>query len=178
MDHPVFVPGNNRNGGQQNHDQTCTKQPPATTRHKESTPITQESDTSSSINTVEIVSFNDISQAAFSPSTVLKYQTYQIKWNSYCIQNTVSNVHPKISELPDHFIHLYNSGASCSAISSSKRALSPMLFLLPYSSILEDPQIIKYFKGVCNLSPPTQKITFAWDVKILFDYFNQTSNFN
>ena len=49
MDHPVLVPSNNGNGSLQNHDQTCTKQPPATTRHKESTSITQESDPSSSL---------------------------------------------------------------------------------------------------------------------------------
>ena len=52
MDHPVLVPSNNGNGGQRNHDQIYAKQPPTTTRHKESTPITQESDPSSSMNTV------------------------------------------------------------------------------------------------------------------------------
>ena len=46
------------------------------------------------------------------------------------------------------------------------------MFLPPHSSLLERPQIIKYFKGVYNLRRPTQKIKFAWDVKILFDYFN------
>ena len=55
MGHPVLVPSNNENSGQRNHDQTFTKQPPATTRYQESTPITQESDPSCSINTVEIV---------------------------------------------------------------------------------------------------------------------------
>ena len=44
-------------------------------------------------------------------------------------------------------------------------------FLPPYSSILEDPQIIKNFKGVYNVRPPSQKIVFFWDVNILFDYF-------
>ena len=34
------------------------------------------------------------------------------------------------------------------------------MFLSPYSSILEHPQIIKYFKGVYNLRPPTQKTLF------------------
>ena len=47
-----------------------------------------------------------------------------------------------------------------------------VLFLPPYSSILEDPQIIKNFKGVYNVRPPSQKIVFLWDVNILFDYFN------
>ena len=55
MDLPVLVPSNNGNGNYRNHDQTCTKQPPVTTRHKESTPITQESGPSSSTDTVEIV---------------------------------------------------------------------------------------------------------------------------
>ena len=45
--------------------------------------------------------------------------------------------------------------------------------LPPYLSILEHPEIIKYFKGVYNLRSPTQKITFVWDVQILFDYFNR-----
>ena len=52
MDQPVLVPSNNGNGGQRNHDQIYAKQPPTTTRHKESTPITQESAPSSSMNTV------------------------------------------------------------------------------------------------------------------------------
>ena len=62
--------------------------------------------------------------------------------------------------------------ASYSVLNSSKSALSHIVFLSPYSSILEHPQIIKYFKGVYNLRPPTQKKTFAWDVKTLFDYFS------
>ena len=82
MDQPVLVPSINGNGNRQNHDQTCTKQLTATTRPKETTPITQESDTSSSIDTVEIVNSNDILQAALRPSTMLKYKTYQKKWNN------------------------------------------------------------------------------------------------
>ena len=169
MDHAVLVPNNNENGNQQNHDQTCTRQPSATTRQKETTPITQESDASTSINTVEIVSSNDILQVALRPSTILKYKTYQTKWNNYCMQNNISHIQPKISELLDYFTHLYNSGVSYSVLNSSKSALSHIVFLPPYSSILEHPQIINYFKGVYNLRPPTQKITFVCDVKILFD---------
>ena len=170
MDHPVVVPSNNGNGGQWNQDQTFTKQPPATTRHKESAPITQESDPSSSINTVEMVSSNDIFQAALRPSAILKYKTYQTKWNNYCMQNNISHIQPKISELLDFFTHLYNSGASYSVLNSCKSALSHIVVFPPYSSILEHQQIKKYFKGVYNLKPPTKIATFAWDVKILFDY--------
>ena len=72
----------------------------------------------------------------------------------------------------DYFTHLYNSGASYSVLNPIKSVLSQIVFLPPYLSILEHPQIIKYFKGVYDLRPPTQKITFVWDVQILFDYFN------
>ena len=121
-------------------DQTCTKQPPATTRQKETKPITPESDPSSSINTVEIVSSND---TALRPSIILKYQTYQINWNNYCMQNNISYIQPKISELLDYFTNLYNSRASYSVLNSSKSALSHIVpslspslsYLSPYSSI-------------------------------------------
>ena len=53
MDYLVLAPSNNGNSSQRNHNQTCTKQPPATTRQREITPITQELDPTSSINTVE-----------------------------------------------------------------------------------------------------------------------------
>ena len=46
---------------------------------KQTTPITQESDPNSSIDTAEIVSSSDILQAALGPSTILKYKTYQVK---------------------------------------------------------------------------------------------------
>ena len=98
MDHPVLVPSNNGN-----------ENPPATTRQKETTPITQKPDASSSIDTV---SSNDILQVALRPSTILKYKTYQTKWNNYFMQNNILHIQPKISELPDYFTQLYNSGAS------------------------------------------------------------------
>ena len=157
MDNPVLVPSNNGYGNQRNQDQTCTRQHPATTRQKETAPITQESDASSNINTVEIVSSNNILKAALRPSTILKYKTYQTKWNNYCMQNNISHIQPKISELLDYYIHLYNSGASYGVLNSSKSALSHIVFLSPYSSILEHPQIVKYFKGVYNFKASNSK---------------------
>ena len=39
MDHPVLVPSNEGNGNQWNHNQTYTKQPPATTEQKNAHPL-------------------------------------------------------------------------------------------------------------------------------------------
>lgn len=60
MNHPVLVPSNDGNGSQRNHNQTCTTQPPVSTKQGESTPITKEFDHSSCNNTVEAVKSNDI----------------------------------------------------------------------------------------------------------------------
>ena len=87
-----MVPSNKGNDSQRNHSQNCTKQPPSATRQKETSPIPQESDLSSSINTVEILSSNDILQAALRLSTILKYKTYQTNWNSCCMQNNISHI--------------------------------------------------------------------------------------
>ena len=92
MDHPVLVHSNNGNCNKRYRNQTCTKQPPATTKQKQTSPITQESDPSNSINTVEIVSSNDILQAALRPSTIRKYKTYKTKWNNYRMQKNISHI--------------------------------------------------------------------------------------
>ena len=115
---------------------------------------------------MEIVSSNDILQVALRPSTILTYKTYKTK-------RTITAC--KIMYLTyslDYFTHLYNSGASYNVLNSSKSALSHIVFLSIYSFILEHPKIIKYFKGVYILRPPSQKITLVWDVKILVDYFS------
>ena len=108
MDHRVLVRSNNKNDNHRNQNYTCTKQPPATTRQKQTTHITPESDPGSSNNTVERVNSNNILQAALRPSTILKYKTYQTKWYNYCTQKNISHIQPKISELLDYFTHLYD----------------------------------------------------------------------
>ena len=68
-------------------------------------------------------------------------------------------------------LHCYNSKMdhpellpSNSALKPSKSALTHTMFLPPYSSNLEHPEIIKYFKGVYKLRLPNQKMTSVWDV--------------
>ena len=79
------------------------------------------------------------------------------------MQNNKSHMRPKISELLGYFTRLYNSGASYRV---PRKVPSVILcFLPPYLSILEHPQIIKYFKSVFNLMPATQKTTLVWDIR-------------
>ena len=97
MNHPLLVLSTNGNGSRQNQNQTCTKQPNTTTRQKETIPITQEFEPNNSFKTAEMVSSNDTLQAALRPSTVLKFKTYQTKWDNCCMQNNILQEQPKIS---------------------------------------------------------------------------------
>ena len=83
------------------------------------------------------------------------------------MQNNELHMQPKISELLDYFTHLYNSGASYRVPIKVPRKVPSVIFsfLPPYLSILEYPQIIKYFKSVFNLKPATQKTTPVWDIR-------------
>ena len=71
------------------------------------------------------------------------------------MQNNKSHMRPKISELLGYFTRLYNSGASYRVPRKVPRKVPSVIlcFLPPYLSILEHPQIIKYFKSVFNLMP-------------------------
>ena len=48
------------------------------------------------------------------------------------MENNISHIQAKISELLDYFTHLCNSGASYSVLNSSKSAFSHIVFLPSY----------------------------------------------
>lgn len=54
-------------------------------------------------------------------------------------------------------------------------AISHNLHFPPYKHLSEHPLVNKYFNGLFNLYPPKQKMTFVWDVKIIFDHFRNWS---
>ena len=86
------------------------------------------------------------------------------------MQNNISYIQP--IKVLGYFDQLHNLGALYSVLNSCKGALSQIVFFPLNSSILEHLKIKKQFKGVYNLRLPTEKITFVWNVKILFDYFS------
>ena len=42
---------------------------------------------------------------------------------------------------------------------------------MKYQHIPQHPSVIKLFKGSFNLRPPLPKLSFVWDVQIMFEYF-------
>ena len=71
---------------------------------------------------------------------------------------------------------LYDGGMSYSAIKIAKAALSYKINLPFCHNIGDHPLIRKFMKGIFNLRPPKAKSAFIWDVKILFNHFEDMSD--
>ena len=47
------------------------------------------------------------------------------------------------------------------------------MHIAPYDSLNKHPLINKYMIDIFNLRPPKPKLSFVWDLDILFRYFEQ-----
>lgn len=68
---------------------------------------------------------------------------------------------------------MFDKGCAYSTINSAKCAIATIVFIPPYTSINKHPLVKKYMSGIYNLNPPKPKLSFVWDVDILFRYFEQ-----
>lgn len=73
---------------------------------------------------------------------------------------------------------MFDRGCAYSTINSAKCAIATIVHIPPYSSINKHPVIKQYMTGIFNLKPPKPKLSFVWDVDILFRYFEQLGNNN
>ena len=113
-----------------------------------------------------------ILEASLRESTRKKYATHLIKWNVF-----QSSYHSITVETVLKFLtELFSRGLSYSTINTAKSAISTVLTLPPYPSLGDHPQINFFFRGLFNLRPPKTKLTFVWDVKLVFDMFRNSSS--
>ena len=68
---------------------------------------------------------------------------------------------------------MFEKGHAYSTINSAKCAIATIMYIPPYDSLNKHPLINKYMTGIFNLRPPKPKLSFVWDVDILFRYFEQ-----
>ena len=73
---------------------------------------------------------------------------------------------------------MFDKGHAYSTIDSAKCAIATIVHIPPYNSLHKHPLINKYMAGVFNLRPPKPKLSFKWDVDILFKYFEQQGDNN
>lgn len=113
-----------------------------------------------------------IIHAARRESTHNKYNCYIKLWDTFSAQFDSITVDHILSFLSD----MFEKGASYSAINSAKCAIATKVHIPPYPTANKHPVIMTYIKGVFNLRPPVPKLTFVWDVNIIFTYFEKQGN--
>ena len=95
---------------------------------------------------------------------------YQKRWKEYCTEKNIVYDSPTVEQFLSFFTELFNQGVSHSVLISAKSAVAHVL-KMKYQHISQHPSVIKHFKGSFNLRPPLPKISFVWDVQIMFEYF-------
>ena len=73
---------------------------------------------------------------------------------------------------------MLDKGHAYSTINSTKCAITIIVHIPPYNSLHKHPLINKYGTGVFNLRPPKPKLSFVWNVNILFKFFEQQGDDN
>ena len=102
-------------------------------------------------------------------STHSKYNNY-IKHRLYHSKTTgkIETTH-----VLDSLSAMFEKGHAYSIINSAKCAIATIIHISPYESLNKHPFINKYMTGIFNLRPPKPKLSFVWNVDILFRYFEQ-----
>ena len=109
-----------------------------------------------------------ILEASFRWSPNSKYNNYIKQWTSYSI-----NIgHIEVSHVLDFLSGMFDKGHAYSTINSAKCAIATIVHIPPYNSLNKHPLINKYITGVFNLRRPKPKLSFVWNVDILFSTLN------
>ena len=137
---------------------------PGSTKSSATTPKASPASTPNRLTMQEIIN------ASLHKSTCQKYLYYQERWKEYCAEKNIVYESPTVEQFLSFCTELFNQGGSHSVLISAKSAVAHVL-KMKYQHISQHPSVIKYFKGSFNLRPPLPKISFVWDVQIMFEYF-------
>ena len=110
-----------------------------------------------------------ILKASLRQSTHCKYNNYIKHWLDY--SKTIGKI--EVTHVLDFLSAMFEKGHAYSTINSAKCAISTIIHIAPYESLNKHPLINKYMTGIFNLRPPKSRLSFLWDVDILFRYFKQ-----
>ena len=112
----------------------------------------------------------DIISALLHKSTCQKYMSYHTCWKEYCAEKNKLYDSPTVEQLLNFFTGLFNQRVSHSFLISAKSAAAHVL-RMKYQDIPQHLSVIKFFKNLFNLRTPLPKVSFVWDVQIIFEHF-------
>ena len=105
------------------------------------------------------------------PGTQKQYLSYLKRWNTYCTENKVSVLCPKVEQVIEFLTMLYRNGLGYGAINTARSSLSSIIFQENGLPSGEHPLIRRFLKGIFELRPSLPKYSFIWDVNEVFTYF-------
>ena len=79
----------------------------------------------------------------------------------------------EVTHVLDFLSAMFEKGHAYSTSNSAKCAIATITHIPPYDSFNKHLLINKYVTSIFNLRPQKPKLSFAWDVDILFRYFEQ-----
>ena len=107
--------------------------------------------------------------ASLRKSTYQKYLSYQTRWKEYCVENNIIYDSPTVKQFLHFFTELFNQGVSHSVLIAIKSAVAHVL-RMKYKHMPQHPSVIKYIKGLFKLRHPLTKLSFIWNVQVMFEY--------
>ena len=105
-------------------------------------------------------------------STRDKYSPYWKKFTEFCSNINTKPEEADVEAIVNFFCKLHDDKKSFSVINTAKLAISHHLSFPPYKHLSDHPLLDKFFKGLFNINPPKPKMSFVWDVSIVFKHFN------
>ena len=160
MAHTTLVPQPFEKSDKKHDDNTISKKFGPTTESAKCSPTPSKA---SPTSTLDQLTTQDIINASLRNSTCQKYLSYQKHWKVFCAEEN-------INIFLNFFNELFNQGVSHSVLVSAESAVEHIL-RIKYQHISQNPSVIKYFKGSFNLRLPLPRLSFVWDVQIMYEYF-------
>ena len=115
--------------------------------------------------TVELI------MSAWRPGTKKVYTTYLRKWATFCIENRVKLLEPKLPEVCKFLSLLAKRGLGYGAINAARSALATILTSVEGFPLGKHPVVCLLVKGVYERNPPAPRYQRFWDVSKVFRLF-------
>ena len=92
----------------------------------------------------------------------------------FCRQGNLNSHHTSAINVIEFFTTLFPT-RGYSALSTARAAIATIVLLPDGYTVSNHPLIIRYFKGIFNLKPPSPRYRAVWDVKIVLDFLRSLS---
>lgn len=111
----------------------------------------------------------EIMLASLSDNSYKQYEGCYKKWFIYCNENKLNIYDVSIPDVIKFLTSLFHNGAQYGTLNSFRSALS----LIANSSLSDNDDLKRFFKGVFRSRPPLPKYNETWDTSIVLEFLSK-----